>query len=71
VTKEKKLTPKQMAYLAIIDGVQSDLSNGADYIYHHPLTHEELPERTALAVEKNIKNVLYQLNKRLPEWARR
>jgi hypothetical protein len=70
-TPERKLTAKHIALLAIIDCVRADMANGADYINQHPITHDDLPPRTAAAVESNIHRVIDSLNNRLPTWARR
>jgi hypothetical protein len=69
--KERKLTAKQMALLAIVDAMRADMGNGSEYITQHPNTHEDLPSRTAEAVERNIHKIIDSLNARLPEWARR
>lgn len=68
---EMKLTPRMIAYLAIIDAMRADVANGADYVTHHPKTHDLLSPRTAEAVERQIHKVLDTLNKRLPKEVRR
>lgn len=67
----KNPTAKQIALLAIVDAMRADIANGADYINQDPITHIELTERTAKAVEKNIHKIIDSLNKRLPDWLRR
>ena len=67
----KKLTPKQIALLNIIDACRSDMANGADFVHEHPNTHEDLSDRTAEAVERNMHKILDGLNARLPPGIRR
>lgn len=69
--KDQKLTAKHMALLAIVDAMRADLGNGSQYVSQHPTTHEDLPDRTVEAVERNIRHIVDSLNKRLPVWARR
>jgi len=70
-TKVRKLTPKQMALMGIVDAMRADIANGAEYLAQHPQTHEDLPARTIEAVERHAHAIVDALNNRLPEWARR
>jgi len=62
---KKKLTPVKIALRNIIDAVESDIANGAQYMTTDPDTREPLPERTAQSVERHMNKILDGLKRRL------
>lgn len=48
----------RIAYRNIIDGIEGDLANGAEYWHGHPGTGEFLSDEDAAKVEREAKEIL-------------
>ena len=56
---------RAIALRNVIDAVESDIDNGAEYVVQDPWTHELLSDKMAASAEKEMRAILRRLEERL------
>jgi len=59
-----KREARRIAYRNIIDGIASELHNGAEYWVTDPTTHQDLPDADAKKVEQEAWSILRSMERR-------
>ena len=55
---------RRIALLNVADAIGADIDNGVEYLRHDPETHEDLTDKQAEAVEREMKRIIARLRER-------
>jgi hypothetical protein len=58
-------TPRKIALANVIDVIEADIANDAEYLFQHPVTHAPLAAKSAEAVQRHMEHILAGLKKNL------